>query len=126
MKALWDLHFLVISNGKSRLTTSYTIKLINHLRRWLTTDECLKAVTYKYFSYAYYNSAVWLKESLPYIAWERLFTQLYRASRAAVGDWKRMKLRTLIASRDIPIPWAKYSTASIPIKIFNNGKHQWH
>jgi len=45
------------------------LKLIKHLRRWLTMDKGLKVKTSKYFGIAYYNCAFWLNESPPYIAW---------------------------------------------------------
>jgi len=48
------------------------------------TEECLKVGT------AYYNSAVWLNDTLPHMAWKRLFTQHYRAL-GAIGDWKTKK-----------------------------------
>jgi len=56
-----------------------------------------------------------------------LFSQHYRAIRAAVGDWKTKIPRAvldIIGKRANPRKWAQYSIASYVIKAYNKGTTQ--
>jgi len=78
-----DMHVNVILNR-----TAHTIKLMNHLKRWLKFNDYLKVVTSKHFGIAYYGSPVWMTPGLSSIPWKRLASQHYRAMRVAIGEWK--------------------------------------
>jgi len=95
-----------------------------YLKRWFTTEDCLRVVTSKYFGLAYYGSPIWMTPCLGHQSWKRLFSQHYRAIRAAVGDWKTKIPRAvmdLIGKRANPRQWAQYSIASYAIKAYNRG-----
>jgi len=114
----WDQH---VNNTVAK--TSYTTRMIKHLRRWLSIDDCLKVVTSKYYGLAYYGCPVWLTPCLSHNSWKRLFSQHYRAIRAAVGDWKTKIPRAVldvIRKRANPRQWAKYSISRFVIKAYNN------
>jgi len=115
----WDEHVNTIVSR-----TAYTIRMIKHLRRWLTTEDCLRIVTSKYFGLAYYGSPVWMTPCLGHQSWKRLFSQHYRAIRAAVGDWRTKIPRAvldIIGKRANPRQWAQYSVANYTIKAYNKG-----
>jgi len=73
---------------------------------------------------AYYGSPVWMKPCLSHQSWKRLFSQHYRAVRAAVGDWRTKIPRAvldIIGKRANPRQWAQYSVTNYTIKAYNKG-----
>ena len=89
--------------------------------RWLNNDELLKLVTSQYFSILFYAAPLWMG-SLTCNLWKRINSAHYRALRAAIGDYKSTRKRSIIdqeTKRAPPSKWAHYIVCSTVIKLYN-------
>jgi len=114
----WDSHI-----NKTINRTTQKIKMIRHLRRWISKDEALKIVTSHYFGQTYYCSPVWMHDTLSYENWKRLRSQHYRALRAAIGDQKRTRPRQeldQLCKRATPRQWSYYISSKMAAKLYTS------
>jgi len=112
----WNEHI-----DKILAKTTQTVKMIKHLRRWLSNENALKVVTSHYFGQSYYCAPLWMNDALSAENWKRLRSQHYRALRAAVGDFRNKISKTtldLICKRATPRQWGYFISAKTAINLY--------
>jgi hypothetical protein len=113
----WDDHAEnMIQKGKG------LISIFRHVRKYMTEKQFLKSVICNFYSSVYYASSVWLS-SCKAIQKTKLLSLHFRLLRTACKDyWSKISRHDLTnrCMRATPLEWAKYTTASIAIKVMRD------
>jgi len=113
----WNSHVNKAVNKVNRLTAG-----LKFLRKRLSKQQFLNAVTSQYYGLLYYGCQVWLGQHTRSSNIRKLNSVHYRVLRVVENDWKKKKKRSDLDSigRARPSLWGKYATGNLVIKVLKN------